>query len=70
MKSTKWQVHYSAAISGNYFVTFKSNGDITYDEGGLVDPVGTFVQKSDSIRWDFRTCAMGTYGKLVKITLW
>lgn len=68
MNGTKWQIHYSAAGSGDYIITFKSNGDFAYDEDGVTDPAGTFVQKSDSIRWDFRTYDFGTYvyyGKLV-----
>jgi len=67
VKGTVWTVTYLS--SGDFDITFKSNGDIIYEEGlTLEDPAGTWTQVADSVVWDFTTYASGTFiyhGKLV-----
>lgn len=69
VKGTSWKVHYFAEASGNFDLTFKTNGDIIYIEGDTINPAGTYTQSEDSVHWDFTTYGSGTYiydGKLVE----
>jgi hypothetical protein len=69
VKGSKWTIHYSTTVAADYFITFKSNNDFIYEEGdSYLDPAGTFIQSSDSIKWDFNSYGKGTYiydGKLI-----